>query len=208
MHETIGFREEAATKIVVNVGCGPKGGARLPGFFAGWREVRVDVDPAVTPDILAHLTDLSAIESGSVDAVWASHCIEHLYLHEVGRAINEVYRILTDTGIFCVLVPDFQAIGEFIATDRVHEVVYEAPVGAVTAHDIVFGYTPFLERGRLSMAHKCGFTPTLLGKKLQEAPFAEIILQRRANLELRALACKTAPANEAERNALLAAIDH
>jgi hypothetical protein len=41
---------------------------------------------------------------------------------------------------------------------------------------------------------------------LQEAPFAEIVLRRRANHELAAVACKRACAGEAERETFLAAL--
>ena len=193
-------------KLLVNIGCGPKGDAVLPAFFADWRELRVDVDAAAMPDVLADITDLSAIESGVADAAWTAHCIEHLYLHQVGRAIGEIYRILGDDGFLCAIVPDLQALGEYIANDRLHEVVYEAPAGAVTAHDMIFGFGPFLAQGRASMAHKCGFTPTLLLQKLQEAPFAEIVLHRRPNAELAAIARKRASGSEAERDAFLAAL--
>ncbi|HEY8873213.1 MAG TPA: methyltransferase domain-containing protein [Stellaceae bacterium] len=188
------------------MGAGEKGAAWLPAMFADWREVRVDVDATMAPDILADMTDLSAIESGSADAVWVSHGIEHLYLFEVSKAIAEIYRILADDGFFCVIVPDLQILAEYIASDRLHEVVYQSPAGPVIAHDMLFGFGPHLAQGRSSMAHKCGFTPTLLLQKLQEAPFAEIVLQRRASHELAAVASKRAPADDAERQALLAAL--
>ena len=193
-------------KLLVNFGAGVKGTGWLPPLFEGWRELRVDVDPGVAPDILANITDMSAIETGSVDAVWSAHCIEHLYLHQVGDAVAEAYRILSDDGFFCIIVPDLQVIAELIASDRLHEVVYESPAGPVTAHDMVFGYGPSLERGRVSMAHRCGFTPTLLLQKLQAAPFAEIVLRRRPNQELAAVACKRPAAGEAERDAFLTAL--
>jgi len=194
-------------RLLVNLGSGPKGSTRLPAMFAEWRELRVDIDATAAPDILADVTDLSAIESGSVDAVWSAHCLEHLYLYQVGTAIAEVYRILADDGFLCLIVPDLQAIAEYIATDRLHEVVYQSPAGPVIAHDILFGFGPFLAQGYFQMAHKCGFTPTLLVQKLREAPFAQIVLRRRANHELAGLACKRAPADEAEREALLAALE-
>jgi len=193
--------------LLVNLGSGPKGSARLPPMFADWRELRVDIDAKVAPDILADVTDLSAIESGSVDAVWSAHCLEHLYLYEVGTAIAEVYRILADDGFLCVIVPDLQTIADYIASDRLHEVVYESPAGPVIAHDILFGFGPHLAQGRIKMAHNCGFTPTLLLQKLREAPFAQIVLRRRSGHELGGLACKRAPADEAEREALLAALE-
>lgn len=194
-------------RLFVNLGSGVKGSAYLPPLFASWREVRVDVDTTVAPDILADLTDLSAIESGSVGAVWAAHCLEHLYLHQVGAAVLEAHRILADDGFLCLIVPDLQRIAEYLANDRLHEVVYESPAGPVTAHDMIFGYGPALAEGRNSMAHKCGFTPTLLLQKLREAPFAEIVLRRRQGMELMAVACKRPPAGDPERAALLAALD-
>jgi SAM-dependent methyltransferase len=207
MSDSPAHQPDKRTNVLVNLGSGPKGSARLPAMFAEWRELRVDIDANAAPDILADATDLSAIESGSADAVWSAHCIEHLYLHQVGTAIAEVYRILADDGFLCLIVPDLQAIAEYIATDRLHEVVYQSPAGPVTAHDILFGYGPFLAQGYSKMAHKCGFTPTLLVQKLREAPFAQIVLRRRANHELAGVACKRAPAGEAEREALLAALE-
>ncbi len=193
--------------MLVNLGSGVRVSARLPAMFADWRELRVDMDAKVAPDILADITDLSAIESGSVDAIWSAHCVEHLYLHQVGKAIAEAYRILADDGFYCLIVPDLQVIADYIANDRLHEVVYESPAGPVIAHDMLFGFGPHLAQGRSSMAHKCGFTPTLLLQKLQEAPFAEIVLRRRANQELAAVACKRPAVGEAARGALLAALE-
>lgn len=198
---------EQQRRLLVNLGSGAKGTTMLPGAFAGWRELRVDSDPRAAPDLLADATDLSAIESGSVDAVWTAHCIEHLYLHQVSRVIAEIYRILADHGFLCVIVPDLQAIAEYIAEDRLHEVAYESAAGPVTAHDMLFGFGPFLAQGHHTMAHRCGFTPTLLAKKLQEVPFAEIVMRRRPNQELAAVACKRAAADEATRQALLSRLE-
>lgn len=196
------------TKLLVNLGSGPKAAAAwLPPVFADWRELRVDANPGAAPDLLADVTDLSAIESGSADAVWMSHCLEHLYLYQVGKAVAEIYRILADDGFLCLMVPDLQSLAEYISGDRLHEVVYQSPAGPVTAHDIIFGYGPYLARGQTGMAHRCGFTPTLLASKLREVPFAEIVLHRRSGHELAAIACKRAPAGDAERQKLLASLD-
>ena len=207
MSDTPQPAQQKQRRLLINLGSGVKGGAWLPAFFSDWRELRVDADPGASPDLLADVTDLSAIESGSADAVWMAHCLEHLYLHQVGNAISEIYRILADHGFLCLIVPDLQALAEYVASDKLHEVVYQSPAGPVTAHDIMFGYGPSLARGQLGMAHRCGFTPTLLANKLREAPFAELVLQRRPGPELAALALKRAPANEAARQQLLAALE-
>jgi SAM-dependent methyltransferase len=190
-------------KLVINLGSGPRPLSRLPSFFAGWREFRVDIDPNSTPDLLADVTDLSAIQSGSADAVWSAHCIEHLYLHEVTKALAEARRILADDGFLCVIVPDLQAIAKYLETDRLLDAVYESPAGPVTAHDMIFGFGRDLASGHPRMAHNCGFTTTVLLRKLQEARFAEFILRRRSTLELAAVAWKRGSAENEERQAFL-----
>src|ERR1700692_3574983 len=150
------------TKLVVNVGCGPRDGRRLPPLFAPWRLLRVDIDAVVEPDIVADATDLSPIASGSADAIWSAHCIEHLSAHNVVRALKEFHRVLGDDGFACVTVPDLQTIATYIVADKLHETIYESAAGPVSAHDVLFGYGPALAQGLTSMAHRCGFTPTLL----------------------------------------------
>src|SRR5579863_8532211 len=179
MSDTPEHRQGARTKLLVNLGSGAKGASWLPAMFAEWRQLRIDSDATVAPDILADVTDLSAIESGSADVVWSAHCLQHLYLFQVGDVVAEAYRILADDGFFCVIVPDLQAVAEYLIEDRLDQVVRESPSGPVTAYDIIFGFGPHLERGHFGMAHKSGYTPTALAEKLGEAPFAQIMIQRR-----------------------------
>jgi SAM-dependent methyltransferase len=208
MAEATEQEQRERPKLLINLGSGPKGAAPMPALFADWQELRVDADIKTAPDLLADITDLSAIETGSADAVYMAHCLEHLYLHQAGAAIREIYRILADHGFLCLIVPDLQSLAEFFAKDRLHEVVYTSPAGPITAHDIIFGFTPLLARGNFGMAHRCGFTPTLLVRTLREAPFAEVVLRRRANTyELLALATKRKAASDAEREALLQALE-
>jgi predicted SAM-dependent methyltransferase len=47
-----------------------------------------------------------------------SHCIEHLYLHEVTKRSRRSRRILADDGFLCVIVPDLQSIASYLETDR------------------------------------------------------------------------------------------
>ena len=196
----------AQHKVLVNLGSGPKNLSRLPAMFAEWREFRVDVDPAALPDLVADITDLSAINNGSADAVWSAHCIEHLYHHQVTKALEEARRILADDGFLCVIVPDLQAIAGYLETDRLLDPVYQSAAGPVTAHDMLFGFGPDLASGHPTMAHNCGFTAGVLLQKLREARFAEMILRRRPTHELAAVAWKRAVADNAQREALLAAL--
>src|SRR5947208_17143631 len=115
--------------------------------------MRVDIDPTSATNLLTDLTDLSALNRGSADVVWAAHCIEHLYLHEVTKALEEARRILADDGFLCVIVPDLQSIASYLDTDRLLATAYESPAGPVTAHDMMCGFSRDLASRHPTMAH-------------------------------------------------------
>src|SRR5580693_1430150 len=98
----------SGTRIVLHVGCGPADGQSLHQSFRGpeWREIRVDLDPDVKPDLVASITDLKPIADGSVDAVWSSHNLEHLSAHEVPVALGEFFRVLAPAGVVLITLPD------------------------------------------------------------------------------------------------------
>jgi SAM-dependent methyltransferase len=192
-------------RVFLNAGCGPPGNTRLPALFRKWKQIRVDVDAGMKPDIVANIADLSPIADASVDAVWSAHAAEHLYAHQVPAAFSEFRRVLKGTGFACIVVPDLQAIAQWIAEDRFHETIYQSKSGPVTAHDMVCGFGPAIASGKTTMAHHCGFTPTLFLERLQAAGFPEIVLRRRLpSLELVALALKKPSAGAKRGKALLA----
>jgi len=194
-------------KFLVNLGCGDPGSGNIPRYFALWRQIRVDLDPAVNPDIVADATDLAPIAAGTADAVWMAHCLEHLHIHQVPQALAEIRRVLKDRGFACIIVPDLQRIAGYIAEDRMHDPIYQAPAGPITPHDIVFGYGPAIARGQSTMAHRSGFTPTTLMRHLDDAGFGGYALLRRANFELAMVAQKAAWTEPAQRDALLMALE-
>ena len=194
--------------VLVNVGCGRRGEGRLPAHFNSWRQLRVDIDATVSPDIVADLTDLSPIADSSVDAVWAAHCIEHLYEYQVPIALSEFRRVLRDDGFVCLIVPDLQTVAQYVAVDRLHETLYDSPAGPITPHDIFFGFGTAIASGRTSMAHRCGFTPGMLQRYFRDLPFGELLLRRRTQeCELVAVARAIPAKDEAERAALMAALE-
>ncbi len=190
-------------RILLDIGCGEPGAAALPAVFSAWRRVRIDIDPDVHPDIVANASDLSAVASGGADAVWTAHCIEHLYEHDVGKALREILRVLGEDGFACILVPDLQRIAELVANDRLEDVIYDAPAGPVRAHDVVFGFGPAIARGQTDMAHRCGFTPKSIARHLQAAGFGGYALLRRPGFEIAAIARRRAWADGGERDELL-----
>ncbi|MGQ9367392.1 class I SAM-dependent methyltransferase [Azospirillum sp. ST 5-10] len=182
-------------RTVLNVGCGPSAPARVHTLFPApaWREVRMDLDRRVAPDIVGSITDLSMLPDASVDAVWSSHMLEHLHRHEVGPALREVWRVLVPGGALVAVVPDLQRVCRYVAEDRLDEVLYTAPAGAVTACDIIFGFGEAIAAGNPFMAHRTGFTPSVLLRDLQGAGFDPILLRRREVLELEAIAHRPFP---------------
>jgi SAM-dependent methyltransferase len=187
-------------KLVVNVGCGPALVLNRTAYFHDWRQLRVDIEPSVNPDIIADLTDLSPIQSGSADALWSSHCVEHLYLAQVPGALNEFHRVLSDDGFAVILVPDLQSVAERIVADKFDEPIYNSGMGPVTAHDMFYGFGPSIAAGHTSMAHRCGFTPTILVNLLNATKFAEYGIRRLKSLELLVVARKSrgTPGNNSE----------
>lgn len=193
--------------MLVNLGSGPRESSFLPDYFRQWKQLWVDIDPSVEPDIVADLTDLSLIPDNHADAVWASHCIEHLYEHQVMTALTEFRRVVRDDGFVCVIVPDLQAVANYVAADRMNEPIYDSPAGPITPHDIFFGFGPAIASGHTAMAHRCGFTPGALQRCFEQLPFGEVVLRRRdESLELVALARVTPPRGEEDREALFAAL--
>ncbi|HWA37064.1 MAG TPA: methyltransferase domain-containing protein [Burkholderiales bacterium] len=172
-------------KRVLHVGCGTKTLAKEP-LFRGWQETRLDLDPAVKPDIVGSLTDLSAIGAASMDAVFSSHNLEHLYAHDVPVALREFRRVLKDDGFAIVLVPDLEAAAQRIAEGRLHEPMYVSPAGPVTPFDMLYGYSPALKASPL-MAHKGGFTQKSLAAALA-AVFPVVSCSRDRHFNVRALA--------------------
>jgi hypothetical protein len=194
-------------RLLVNLGSGPLEALSVPAYFHDWKHLRVDVDPSVKPDVVADLTDLSVIPDKHADAVWASHCIEHLYEHQVMAALNEFRRVVRDDGFVCVIVPDLQAVANYVAADRLQEPLYDSPAGPITPHDIFFGYGAAIAGGRTSMAHRCGFTPGVLQKCFSQLAFGEVVIRRRDEaLELIALARMQPPQDEDEREGLFTAL--
>jgi predicted SAM-dependent methyltransferase len=77
-------------KTFLHVGCGRQKKKDLKGFKSDdWKEIRFDINSNVNPDIIGTLTDMSKVENQSVDAIFSSHNIEHLFPHEVPTALKE-----------------------------------------------------------------------------------------------------------------------
>ena len=163
----------------LHVGCGPKRKQQTTRTFAHWREILLDIDPAVEPDVTGTMTDMGAVPSGSVQAIFSSHNIEHLYPHEVPGALAEFLRVLDDEGFAVITCPDLQSVCALVAQDKLTEPAYTAPAGPITPLDILYGHRPPMARGNLYMAHRCGFTEKVLNGTLRAAGFKSVATMAR-----------------------------
>jgi predicted SAM-dependent methyltransferase len=180
---------------LLHVGCGPKTQANIhPAFHdpSQWAETRLDIDPNARPDIVASMTDLSMVEAGQFDAVFSSHNLEHLYPHDVPKALAEFKRVLKPTGFALVIVPDLQRVGELIAADKLEDPAYMSPSGPICPVDMLYGFRQSLAAGNLFMAHKMGFTRKTLSQYLLRAGFVAVRAQR-DNFDLFALGYRAMP---------------
>ena len=98
-------------KIGIHLGCGPYNPAKLHKTFhgTGWRELRLEIDPRVAPDIVASMTVLP-LAGQAVEAVSSSHGLEHLYAQEVAVALSEFHRVLKPDGFALITLPDLQKV--------------------------------------------------------------------------------------------------
>lgn len=192
-------------KTFLHVGCGPvyiDPETHLPkrprGFdLNNWNELRLDINPDVKPDVVGTMTDMSAVPSGSVDAIFSSHNIEHLYPHEVPIALAEFKRVLRTDGFVVITCPDLQSVCALVAQGKLTEPAYISPAGPIAPLDILYGHRPPMSQGNLYMSHRCGFTLNVLLGTLESAGFLKVAGNCRPNyFDLWALACVSNVGNE------------
>lgn len=186
----------------LHVGCGPKRKDQTTrGFNAiEWEEIRFDINPGVQPDLVGTMLDMSAVADGSVDAIFSSHNIEHLYVHELPVALGQFLRVLKPEGFLVVTCPDLQSVCALVADDKLADAAYVSPAGPIAPIDILYGHRGFMASGNLYMAHRCGFTSKTLIGTLQAHGFATVAGMARGRapfFDLWAVASKS-PRNEAQ----------
>lgn len=194
-------------KTFLHVGCGQKRKDRTTRGFQGpeWTELRLDIDESVQPDIVGNMTAMPDVPTAGVDAVFSSHNMEHLYAHEVPRALSEFLRVLRPPGFAVITCPDLQSVCALIAEGKLLEPAYTSPAGPIAPLDILYGHRESLARGNLYMAHHCGFTQQSLVAAMRDVGFASVISRRRPHphFDLFALATKS-PCADADLRELAA----
>ena len=167
----------------------------LPELSAGTTEdyVRIAIELANAPDIPGAMLDMPAVADGSVDAIYSSHNIEHLYPNEIPVALKEFFQVLKPEGFAVIACPDLQAAAQMIVEDKLMDTAYQSPAGPVTPFDIVYSHRQFTGRDKPFMAHHCGFTLKVLIGTLKANGFQAVAgLRRPAAFDLWVVAAKAA----------------
>lgn len=168
-------------KTFIHIGCGRKNkNSTAAGFIDDdWREVRVDISPACHPDIEADMLDMHMIKNGAVDALFSSHNLEHVYPHEVPKALHEFKRVINEDGFMVVGCPDLEAVCSEIMAGKLMEPIFDTPSGLIAPIDILYGWRQAVANGQQYMAHKCGFTMKSLISQAKSAGFGSVIGKKR-----------------------------
>lgn len=144
------------TRTVLIAGCGEEGRQWAE---QGWSVVRLDIEPRTNPDIVASMTDLGDI--GPYDAVACNNALEHLYPHQVHRALSEFHRVLNPGGHVVIQVPDLEDVRP---TDDIIPEIGMTGLHLYYGDPAQIGEFPY-------MAHHCGFVEDTLRFALESAGF-------------------------------------
>mgnify|MGYP001168891916 CR=1 FL=1 len=69
--------------VFLHVGCGPKRQGQTPFAGKSWRELRLDIDASVQPDVVGTMTEMADVADGKTRAFAIPKSI-HLPLHAPG----------------------------------------------------------------------------------------------------------------------------
>ncbi|MFZ2308963.1 MAG: methyltransferase domain-containing protein [Rhodoferax sp.] len=186
-------------KTFLHVGCGPmqKDGTTRTFNTSEWKEIRFDIDESVNPDVIGTMVNMSAVATDSVDAIFSSHNIEHLYPHEVPLALGEFLRVLRADGVAIITCPDLQSICTLVVNDGLTEPAYMSSVGPISPIDVLYGHRVPMANGNLYMAHRTGFTQKTLANALSEAGFQAVVTDvRPQHFDIWAVATKSPRSNQ------------
>ena len=174
-------KKNIKSKKVLHVGCGQSRQQNMHPIFQNpkeWQEVRLDSDEAANPHVKGDISNMADVQSSSMDALYSSNNINHIYAHEVPKALKEFYRVTKPSGFVVMTVADAQAIALEVAKGRLEEPLYKSANGLVTAQDIQYGHGTTLLDGKDEMLRKTSFTAHTLGRKMLDAGFHNVKVTR------------------------------
>ena len=174
------------TKIL-NIGCG-NSSIQLPDI----KEVRLDADSKVKPDIVLDIRNLKELPPNTYEGVWCSHVLEHFYEHELPIVLGGIRHVLKKNGVLFAMVPDLKALFLQVLQKNisVNDVLYVSGMGPVRPCDMLYGFQPEVATGNIFYSHKTGFDAKTLCNCLSLAGFKKIFVEE-SSLQVNAVACQS-----------------
>jgi len=127
----------------------------------GWKIL--DILPRPGVDILGSIADLNAFETNSIEAIYASHVLEHVSQNDMATVLAGIKRVLKAGGSFMVSVPDLDVLCHLF-------------IGPSLSIDQKFHVMRMIFGGQTDSAdfHYIGLNHPILTRYLQQAGFARI----------------------------------
>ncbi|MBD1945809.1 methyltransferase domain-containing protein [Coleofasciculus sp. FACHB-712] len=125
----------------------------------------LDIEPRPEVDYVANASDLSQLESNSVEMIYASHVLEHFYYglnNELINTLKEWHRVLQPGGKLLISVPDLKSLCWLYLNPNL------MPLERHHLMRIIFG-----GQTNINDVHKVGFDYEILALYLEEAGFEE-----------------------------------
>ena len=108
-------------KLNLHLGCG---GVNHPEF------INIDGYPFPHVHYVQTIDRLPRFATGTVDLIYASHCLEHFRYHETRKVLQEWGRVLKPGGVLRISVPDFDKLVDiFLEHRRDPDVIIEQLMG-------------------------------------------------------------------------------
>ena len=126
---------------------------RIEGF------TNIDVHNGALVDIQSDISDLSQFKDGSVDEIYASHCLEHFSHVRTVEVLKEWNRVLCSGGLIYISVPDIDVVFNQFKRDGLSDWV----------RNILWGDQEYKEA-----FHYTGFNFPTLADKLFQAGFSDV----------------------------------
>ena len=146
-------------RLVADIGCGLRS---YPHHLEA-DVVRIDINPAVKPDILADVRSIPE-PAEKYDGVFAAHILEHIKADQAIGAVREWTRILKAGGILEIRVPNITAALEALAKNQAtplhHQIVWGTQINERETH--YNGFTPYILESLIRAAGNLEITETVL----------------------------------------------
>jgi len=136
----------------------------LPGFKT------VDLKEGPTVDYVADISELKMFENGTVDEIYASHCLEHFPHTHTLAVLKEWRRVLRDRARCYIAVPDVDAAVRLIGKEGLTDFIRNLLWGD-QEYVLAFHFTGFTFASLARILTQAGFHDV---KRLNDMPYGVV----------------------------------